>query len=61
MHDIKTVEIHVGSVSGPLVAKGGETGDIIVNLPLGGKLDFVLVDVTSEKHRFLSIVTIGEI
>lgn len=59
MHVVERVEIHVGSVSGPLVTKGGATGDASVNGPIADGSDFVLVDTTTGKRRLPATLTVS--
>lgn len=58
MHEVKTVEIHAGSISGPLVAKGEATGNALVSHSAVGNSDFVLVDTTTGEQKFLGTVTV---
>jgi hypothetical protein len=55
---VKTVEIHVGTASGPIIAKGGATGSARVSLPATYGTEFILVDTTAGTHRPLGAVTL---
>jgi hypothetical protein len=58
MREVKAVEIHVGTASGPLIGKGGATGTVQESVPALADSDFVLVDTTAGTHRLLGSVAI---
>lgn len=53
MQTVKAVEIHAGTVSGPLIAKGGATGNTRASIAARNAPDFVLVDATEGTHKLL--------
>jgi hypothetical protein len=58
MQAVKTVEVHEGTVSGPIIARGGETGNAHASIATSNTPDFVLVDTTAGAHKLLGTLTI---
>jgi hypothetical protein len=58
MQAVKTVEVHEGTASGPIIARGGATGNAHASIATSNAPDFVLVDTTTGAHKHLGTVTI---
>ena len=58
MAEVKTIEVHAGTASGPLIGKGGATGSAHASIPASRTPDFVLVDTTAGSHKLVGTVTL---